>query len=251
MKLNVYLLILVALLLAACGQQAKTALTPSVTLPPAETSTKALQTPTPTRVRPSPAPTLSPLDIASSVLTELSIDKTRDFSPNGYCQWERLLASSISEAAQRKYDSQFFTYVKVTCEKEWVLVEEWKEQNLGYSIPELLGWSVDGKYVYFYDAVIPDGCQPLGGFQQNLRQVELATGNIRSMPLDWTGGMALTPDSTKLVYYEWENVEVGVYNLLSQEEQRMPFEMPEQMDYWYAGNFLWSPDGQRDRKSVV
>lgn len=243
MKLTLYLLILLALFLAAC-QQGRPTLSPSVTLSPAETSTELPPSPTPTRIRPSPAPTLSPLDIAFSVLTELSIDKTRENSPNGRCVWERLLASSTSEAAQRKYDHQFFTYVKVTCEEEWILVQEWKEQNLGYSIPELLGWSVDGKYVYFYEAVIPDGCQPLGGFQQNLRQVELATGNIRPIPLTWTGGITLSPDATKLVYYDRERVAVGVYHLVSREEQRIPFELPEQIEYWYAGNFTWSADGQ-------
>lgn len=243
MKLYLYLLILCTSFLAAC-QQAQPTPSPSVTQSPAETPTRPPQTPTPTRIGPSPTPTLSPLDIASSVLTELSIERTRDFSPHGPCLWERLLASSISDAARQKYDNQFFTYVKVACEEEWVLVQEWKEQNLGYSIPELLSWSVDGKYVYFYDAVIPDGCQPLGGFQQNLRQVELATGNIRSIPLNWTGGMALSPDSTRLVYYDWESMEAGAYNLVSQEEQRIPFELPEPMEFWYAGNFTWSPDGQ-------
>lgn len=239
MKLSVYLIILVALFLVAC-QQVRPTLSPSVTQPP----TKSPETPTPTRTRSSPAPTLNPREIASLVLAELSINNTRDLSPNGRCVWEQLLAFSISEAAQRKYDSKFFTFVKVTCGKEWVLVQEWKEQNLGYSIPELLGWSVDGKYVYFYDAIIPDGCQPLGGFQEKFRQVELASGNIRAIPLSWTGGMALSPDSTKLVYYDWESVEVGVYNLVTHEDHRIPFELPEQMEYWYAGNFTWSPDGQ-------
>lgn len=243
MKLSSYTLPFLAVFLVAC-QQVSPTLGSSLTRSPVETSTKAPPTPTPTRISPSLTPTLSPLYIASSVLTELSIAKTREFSPNGHCLWEQLLAFSTSEATARKYDNQFFTYVKVTCEQEWVLVEEWKEQNLGYSIPELLGWSVDGAYVYFYDAVIPDGCQPLGGFQQNLRQVELATGAIRAIPLTWRGGMALSPDSTRLVYYEQESMEVGVYNLVSEEDQRIHFELPKQMEYWYAGNFTWSPDGQ-------
>ena len=244
MKLNGHLLLLFAYFLAACQPQAQTPGSLSVTPTPAQTSPGPTQTLTSTRQTPSPAPSLSPQDIASSVLTELSIDKTREYSPNGYCQWERLLAWSLSEVTQRKYSSQFFTYVKVTCEQEWVLIEERKEQNLGYSIPEPVGWSMDGKYIYFHDAVIPDGCQPLGGFQQNLRQVELSTGNIRVIPLQWTGGVALSPDSTKLVYYDWENVEVGVYDLVNQEEQRIPFELPEPMEDWHAGDSTWSPDSR-------
>lgn len=237
MKINSCLLILFTVSLAAC-QEARPTVSPAVPL-----STPA-QTPTTTRTGSNPTPTLSPRDIASSALTELSIYKTSEHSPNGRCAWERLLAFSLSEAAQRKYDSQFFTLVKITCEEEWILVEEWKEQNLGYSIPELLGWSVDGKYAYYYEAVIPDGCQPLGGFQQNLRQVELASRDDHGIPLTWTGGITLSPDSTKLVYYDQKSAEVGVYDLLRREEQRIRFELPAGIEYWSAGEFTWSPDGR-------
>ena len=34
-------------------------------------------------------------------------------------------------------------------------------------------------HLYFYDAIIPDGSQPLGGFQENLREVDLETGAER------------------------------------------------------------------------
>lgn len=214
---------------------------------PTETATNTPRAPTPTRVRPSPTATLSPQEIAGSILKELNIDKEWKPSPNGMCIWERLLGFTNTEAASSKYDNQIFEYVTMTCgpePKKWILMDEWSEGGLGYAIPALLGWSADGKYVYFDDAIIPDGCQPLGGFQQNLRRADLTNGDTLSIPIDWTGGITLSPDSTKLVYYDWEKVEVGIYDLVTQEEQRIPFELPEKMEYWYAGNFTWSPDGQ-------
>jgi hypothetical protein len=123
-------------------------------------------------------------------------------------------------------------------------VDKWGEAGLGYPLPDLLGWSADGKYAYFYNSIIPDGCQPIGGFQQDLRQVDLTMGNIRSIPISWTGGMALSPDSTKVIYYDRQKAEVGIYDLAIQEEQRIPFELPKGMEDWFAGDFTWSPDGQ-------
>ena len=163
------------------------------------------------------------------------------------CEWSRTLAWPILEAASLKYDNQFFTYVTISCGNQatpWVLVDKWTEAGLGYSIPALLGWSMDGQYVYFYDAIIPDGCQPIGGFQQDLRQVDLATGSILSIPISWTGGIALSADTTRLIYYDRQKVEVGVYDLASGEEQRFSFALPKSIDDWFAGDFTWSPDGQ-------
>jgi len=237
-------LILLAFMLTAC-QSVQTLPDATVTLSPAPTETATLEPlpPTPTRIVPTPVPTLNPFEIASSVLTGMYITVSRD--AKGHCMWERLLASSLTDEAMQTYQGQFFTYVTVSCyPEEWVLVEEWSEQGLGYAVPEILGWSADGYNLYFYDEIIPDGCQPLGGFEQNLRQVSLTTGAIDPYPLTWTGGMALSNDTTKVVYYDQAAQEVGVYDLVTLEETRIGFGLPEETEYWSAGNFVWSPDDQ-------
>jgi hypothetical protein len=205
---------------------------------PARTSTT---TPTP----PTPSPTLSPQDNAETILKELYIEKEWTASPNGMCVWENLLGYTNTEAASLKYNNQIFEYATVTCggdSKKWVLVDKWAEGGLGYSIPALLGWSVDGNYLYFYDKVIPDGCQPLGGFQQDLRRANLSNGNINSIPIPFTGGLVLSPNTTKLVYYDPQTIEVATFDLETGQEKRIHFELPLTNDTWSAGNFTWSPD---------
>jgi hypothetical protein len=194
-----------------------------------------------------PKPTPSQLDIAEKVLTELNIGEEHTYSPNGMCTWTRLVAWSPGDVSI-KYNNQYFMYATISCanqEKPWVLVSQWNEQGLGYPLTSLLGWSADGKSAYFYDTIVPDGCQVPGGFQQDLRKVDLSSGKIHPISLTWTGGMTLSPDTTKVVYYDKQTDEVGVYDLAGGKEQRLKFELPKDMEYWYAGNFTWSPDGQR------
>ena len=139
-------IILMAGLLAACGQAVKTfsptAIIVSQTTPsanPLPTATPTILPPTatliPTRIPPTPRPTLSPLDIAGMVMTELTIGETDANSPNGFCGWKRILAWPSSETVSLKYGNQFFTYVTISCgnqEKPWILMDKWAEAGLGF-----------------------------------------------------------------------------------------------------------------------
>jgi hypothetical protein len=200
---------------------------------------------TPTLTPPTLTPTYGSQEIAQQVLMELTIDIEEKYSPDrGIGEWVRLIANP-SERTVGKYNNQFYTFLTLhNGEMAYVLENNWQEMQIGYSMPDLLGWSVDNRYLYFYDSIIPDGPQPLGGFQQDLRKVDRNTGAIQPIPIIWTGGMALSPDTTKVIYYDQQAIEVGVYDLDEGKEQRIPFELPAGLDIWYAGNFTWSPDGQ-------
>jgi hypothetical protein len=56
--------------------------------------------------------------------------------------------------------------------------------------------------------------------------------------------MVLSPDTTKVIYYDHQKTEVGVYDLVANVEYRFPIELPKSIDQWFAGNFTWSPNGQ-------
>jgi len=201
----------------------------------------------PTYTPTSPIPTLSPQEIAGTILKDLNIDKEWKPSPNGMCVWERLLGYTNTEVASIKYNNQIFEYVTVSCgpePKKLVIVDQWAEGGLGYSIPALLGWSVDENYLYFNDAVIPDGCQPLGGYQKDLRKVNLASGEIVSFPLNLVEGMTLSPLTDAVIYSDPQTIEVGIYDLNASMEKRIPIKLPEGLEYWEVGNFTWSPDSK-------
>jgi hypothetical protein len=257
MKPRIFILVFAVLFCSACQpvkkpSQATLPTNPTTILPatktPIPSQTIIPPTKLPTYTLPPPLPTISPLDIARTILTELSIEETNDYSPpNGFCKWQRIIAWPISEAAQLKYNNQYYTYVTLNCgglDKPWVLVDKWTEAGLGYPLTSLLSWSVDGQYLYFYDQIIPDGCQPIGGFQQDLRQADLKTRAIQSFPITWTGGMTISPDSSKVIYYDRQVVDVGIYDLSEQQEQRISFDIPPGLESWFAGDFTWSPDGK-------
>jgi len=261
MKTFKFFLILVALL-SACSPTAPTITIdtstsvvdiPSPTYSIFTQNPEALNTPVsptnmPTYTPPPPTPTISPQEIGGQVLTELTIDKEEKYSPDrGIGEWVRLMAFPTTESATQKYGTQFFTLLTLHGTLNgptWVLVDKWQEWQFGYPVPDLLGWSTDNQYLYFYDSHIPDGCQPLGGFQQDLRRVDRNTGAIQLIPIKWTGGMTLSPDTTKVIYYDQQSIEVGIYDLNEGKEQRIPFTLPSGLDIWYAGEFTWSPDGQ-------
>jgi hypothetical protein len=248
------IIVMLGLGLSACQPVGtkSTALSPDITPTltqvantPSATATQILPTRLPTFTPRPPAPTLSPQEIAGSVLTDLSIDETHEYSPDGMCEWKRLMAYPVTEQASYQYNGQYFTYVTITCanQEPWVLVNEWKDWGLGYPLTSLLGWSSDGKFGYYDDAIIPDGCQPVGGFQRNVRRVELASGKITAFSISLMGGLTLSPDTTRAIYYDRDPDEVGVYDFTTGQELHIPFEVPSDLEGWSGGDFIWSPDG--------
>jgi len=147
---RILFLIMFTLFLVACGEARTTSPshdnTPLPSSHPINSPIPSLTIISPTKPPTlTPRPTLNPLEIASIVLTDLSIEVTHEYSPNGYCDWKRIIGWS----ADVKYNNQFFTSATITCanqEKPWVLVESWTEQGLGYPLTSLLGWSSDEKY---------------------------------------------------------------------------------------------------------
>ncbi len=247
MKINIVFLIIFTFALVACS--------PNEPAPSLEATDsldiESIVTSLPTATKPKPSPTLSPNELASAVFSDLTVETQKLYSPNGRCTWDRLQASSLTESATRKYDNQFYIRVSLACvlgnefrEVNWVLVDEWKPQGLGYSIPTVLGWSADGGKLYFHDEIIPDGCQPIGGWQENFRQVDLETGNITLLFPELKSGASMSPDTTRLVYYDVQNKDVGVYAFASGEVQHTPLFFPDPPVYWGVGDFTWSPDGE-------
>lgn len=247
MKIRFYILTIFTFLLVACNP-----IEPAPDLEvPTEPAMAAIATLHPTATKPKPSSTLSPNEIASTVFSDLTIESQKLYSPDGRCTWDRLLASSMKETANWKYDNQFYVRLSIACilgdeykEVNWILVDEWKLQGLGYSIPAVLGWSADGGKLYFHDEIIPDGCALVGGYQENFRQVDMETGNITLLFPELRSGATLSPDSTRLVYYDMQNKDVAVYTFASGEAQHTLLTFPDPPVYWAVGNFTWSPDGQ-------
>lgn len=261
-SLDIYRLLFgISIVLAACNQAEPTAsvpansqsvpkisATPSVTfaqaVPDMTKTQPATSMPLPAEASPTPRPR-PPRAIARQVLTEMSISTTRYYSADRRCEAEQLVAHP-KDASRQKYGNRYFAYLTASCGgPELVLVDQWFEGGLGYPIPKVVGWSRDTRFLYFVDSIIPDGCSPAGGIQGDLRRVDLESGEIEPIPLDMTLGMMISPDSRNLIFYNPEGATLGLYNLESGEVKSISFDAGTgNDDYWYAGDFTWSPDSQ-------
>jgi hypothetical protein len=120
-----------------------------------------------------------------------------------------------------------------------VVVDEWRNYGLGYTTPDLLGWSADSKDFFMVESGVPDGCGPL--FYENLRRVEVESNHSTLVAENPGRAPALSPDGSRLASIGEGDLLVSDFE--SGDQLAIPFETPS-TDYW-ADGITWSPDGGR------
>jgi hypothetical protein len=162
-------------------------------------------------------------------------------SPDG--GWSANVVVSYPENADGTlFGDQYHTLVTVVNlqdSTQWRVVDEWLNYGLGYTTPEVLGWSEDGRFLYIGDSGVPDGCGPR--FTQNLRRVHLSSGHVAPLEIDPGRSPALSPDGKLLVSFGEEGL--LLHDLESGEESRVAFEPP--AAEWWPGSVSFSPDGEQ------
>jgi hypothetical protein len=112
---------------------------------------------------------------------------------------------------------------------------------LGLTYPEPVQWSADGRFFYFANVPVPDGCSTFvnGG---DLWRLDLETGLVTEVAPYIGLVMTLSPDETQLAV----NASFGrgflIRDLESGVEQAV--ELPQPADSWQMGGLQWSPDGR-------
>ena len=124
--------------------------------------------------------------------------------------------------------------VDLSTTEEWVLVDEWTGYGLGMATPNVIRWTDDGRYLFFADTGVPDGCGP--AFVDNLRRANLLTKEIIPMPVN---SAAVFPDGQKLLTIDDNGL--VLLDLTTGQESYLPLEIPE--GQVWPGQVDWSPDG--------
>lgn len=128
---------------------------------------------------------------------------------------------------------------------EHVVLEEWRPWRLGYSIPELIGWSKDGEWLYFANRVISEGCQPYP-FYTSVSRVGVPAGDPQLILPDVSGSAALSPGSTSMALTSASTILVlGIDGVQTSE-----------IDLGYGdsarvGALVWSPTADKLAASVA
>lgn len=159
-------------------------------------------------------------------------------SPDGIWQIEGLTALPKADG------EQYYTEMRVKKadgSAEWVPVATWSNFGLGYTTPQPLHWSPDGRYLYFTNAPVPDGC---GLFinASDLQRLNLADGTVTEvLPYGLTWSLAIAPDGETVAYNKGD--ELYLLDLVSSNVTTTKVEGLEPNAMW--GNFVWSPDSQQ------
>lgn len=124
---------------------------------------------------------------------------------------------------------------------KWILVDQTLNYGLGYTTPRPFQWSGDGRYLYFTDLAVPDGCS-LFHNGSDLYRADLTNGQVTEILPPWVWWVSLSPDEQTVAYLRWngEALELVVREIATGDEHKAGLEAK----YTQAGNIVWSPDGQ-------
>lgn len=180
----------------------------------------------------------TPTRIPPPILTEMQIERWYSAVSDGQWMAEGLVAFPQSG------NGQYYTELRVKKADgtvEWVPVTAWSEWGLGYTTPRPLRWSPDGRYLYFTNAPVPDGC---GIFinASDLLRLDLVDGSVQEvLPPNTTWSLAVAPDGKTSVYSKGD--ELYLLDLATANYVAVKVEGLNPNTTW--GNFVWSPGSQK------
>lgn len=159
-------------------------------------------------------------------------------SPDNLWQVEGLTA--LPQAGGEQYYTEM-RVKKADGSAEWLPVAAWRNFGLGYTVPHPVHWSPDGRYLYFTNAPVPDGC---GLFvnASDLQHLNLAEGTVTEvLPYGLTWSLAIAPNGKTVAYSKDD--QLYLLDLFTEDYASVRVEGLEPNAMW--GNFIWSPDSQQ------
>lgn len=122
---------------------------------------------------------------------------------------------------------------------EWTVVDEWSRWALGYTTPQPLDWSTDGRYLYFTNRPQPDGCA-LFTNGSDLQRLDLSEGTVTEIVPSVGLVLSLSPDEQTLAYVGYSDRGLVLRDLATAKERSVNMDDSIQGS---RGSLVWSPDG--------
>lgn len=199
----------------------------------------------PPRAQTIPAPATT-VEATAPVTETATVDQLAGFdqqswsatSPDSVWQLEGLTA--LPQAGGAQYYTEM-RVKKADGSAEWRPVATWSTFGLGYTTPQPVHWSPDGRYLYFTNAPTPDGCGLLIN-ASDLQRLDLASGAVQAvLPANSTWSLAVAPDGQTVAYSKAG--EVILLDLDTGEVRSQKVTTAETS--YQVGNFAWSLDSQQ------
>lgn len=118
-----------------------------------------------------------------------------------------------------------------------VIREGWSQWAMGYSVPAILGWSSDGRFMYFADRITPDGCSFFHMIESPMR-LAVPDGLPETLGLELYGPLSLSPDGSSIATVQ--EGQLVVADVAERSQERSSIQMAEGAQ---AGGIVWSPQG--------
>ncbi|MGH2591882.1 MAG: hypothetical protein ACRDGG_00030 [Anaerolineae bacterium] len=147
-RLTVYLVIGALVVLAACAPATATPGAP--TLAPSPTVQ-------PTDAPPRPASTVEPEPAAPKPTATPGSETWSSTSPDGKWTAQGLFEGPFFSGDAATYHTQL-KVASADGAVVWTAVDEDRNWGLGYDTPRPFHWSRDGRYLYYTNLPVPDGC---------------------------------------------------------------------------------------------
>jgi hypothetical protein len=203
--------------------------------------------PSPSQSLPTRAPTQRERDgtpTATPVLSKMGLHTQTFNSPDG--KWTARVTVALPMVGGVSIGDNYYTQLKVSRidgSVTWMVVDEWSNFGAGYTTPRPFHWSKDGRYLYFTNEPVPDGC-PVFVNGSDLQQVGLSTGRIREIVPPKASWLSLSPDEKNIAYIHrnGNSLEVILHDLPTAAERAAKLSVIG--ENVQAGNIVWSPDAQ-------
>ncbi|MFN8454274.1 MAG: hypothetical protein U0401_06285 [Anaerolineae bacterium] len=226
-----------ALILPACASSI-------VQLPTPTPTASSTATPSPTLAPPTPIVTPTPTPQPSQTPTATTLppaDTWSSPSPNGQWTAQGMLTAPFPATDGSEQYQTRLEVVNTTGTVKWTLADQTLNYGLGYTTPRPFHWSADGRYLYFTNLAVSDGCS-LFHNGSDLYRADLSTGQVTEIVPPGVWWVSLSPDEQTAAYIPWngEALLLTILNLATGNYREMTFEGK----YTQAGNIIWSPEGQ-------
>jgi hypothetical protein len=192
---------------------------------------------TPTEAGNSGAATATPAVEARPTpdLGQMEIRQWSSTSPDG--QWVAQVLAAFPPSQGGNYYTRFIVR-KTDGTTEWRVIDNWQGLALGYTTPQPIQWSRDGRFLYFTHVPVPNGCAVFVN-GSDLQRVALASGKVEQIVPPVSLWLSLSPDEKTLAYGDQQRGLV-LRDLATRKERQMMLDLP--TPGADMGEIAWSPD---------
>ena len=124
--------------------------------------------------------------------------------------------------------------------KKFTVMDRWSDFGLGYTIPQPFHWSRDGRYFYFTNLPVSDGCSGLSN-ASDLQQVDLRSGRIDELLTPIHTWVSLAPDDKNVAAVNHGVLLIG--NVVKLDMRRPDFALTSNAES--IGAIQWSTDSKQ------